>query len=145
MKIVQFLLLASVLVLFGCSSHRTCYPDDWAIMVGSGGGITGGSSGYTIDHNGKISSWRILQPGKEKEVADLFEVGCDSAAFFRTYLGYIGFDTMKYSEVGNWTSFVELRHGELANRVNWTGEKGAAQVRNFYDLFVGFVTSRGKK
>ena len=143
-RIVLLLVCAASLMTTGCSSHRACGKNNWTITVGAGGGITGGSSGYVMECEGKVSSWRILQPAKDKEMTSLFELGCDSTSFYKTYLDLIHFDTISYSATGNWTYFVELHEGERTHRVNWSGETGPAQVKNFYDLFVGFVTSRGK-
>jgi len=131
--------------LAGCSSHRACGSTDWVIEVGSGGGITGGSNGYTIESNGKVSAWQIVQASSEKTTKPLFEIACDSVEFYKTYLDLMRFDTINFSKVGNWTSFVELRQGEVAHRVSWTGDSGPLHVESFHDLLVGFITSRVKR
>ena len=134
-----------VLFLTSCSSHRTCHPDSWVISAGSGGGITGGSSGYDLSCNGKVSSWRILQPGTNREVIEQFELECDSAEFYKTYLDKIKFETIAHAKTGNWTHFVELRRGEQAHRVSWTGEDAPAAVKIFHEMFIGSLNARAKK
>lgn len=148
MKIGQVVLAGlCVLSLFlsGCSSHRTCHPVTWSISAGSGGGVTGGSSGYDLACDGKVEVWRILQPGTNREVTQEFELECDSAEFYRTYLDKINFETISYAKTGNWTHFVELRRGEHAHRVSWTGDDGPAAVKIFHDMFMGSLNARVKK
>jgi hypothetical protein len=146
-RVILLTLSLGVVLTTGCSSHRSCAGGQaWTITVGSGGGVTGGSSGYQMDCEGKLSSWQKMQAGATTVETKLLELGCDSAAFYKTYLDLIRFDTISYAKVGNWTYFVEeLRGGEYIHRVSWTGEDGPAHVRNFYDLFIGSVTSRVKK
>jgi len=53
-----FAILIFLTTLIGCSSHCATKDHDWTITLGSGGGFTGGSSGYTIEGSGKVQSWR---------------------------------------------------------------------------------------
>lgn len=133
-----------IILAGGCSSDKTSGNRNWVITTGSGGGVTGGSSGYSMDRKGQASSWRIVQAGGGKETTKLFELDCDSAKFYKTYLDLIRFDTISFAKTGNWTYFVELAQGEVTHRVSWAGDAGPRLVMSFYDLFTGYITSRTK-
>jgi hypothetical protein len=140
MKIFVFLWL--VVFFAGCSSHKA--SKDWTITIGAGGGITGGSSGFRMDGKGKLESWQIVTPKDAEEKKELFTTECDTSQFFKTYLDFIRFDTIRYVRPSNWTHFVELKAGETVHRVSW-GNEGPMHVQSFYDLFMGFVNSRAKR
>lgn len=132
-------LVCMLLVFAGCSSHKA--SKDWTITVGSGGGITGGSSGFRMNGKGKVESWQIITPRDPEERKELFTTECDTSQFFKTYLDFIGFDTIRYVRPSNWTLFVELKEGETVHRVSWGGD-GPLHVQSFYEMLTGFIKSR---
>jgi hypothetical protein len=129
--------------LIGCSSHCTTKDHDWTITVGSGGGFTGGSSGYTIEGSGKVRSWRTTSATAEKQMRDMPALEAHDAATLKSYLDAIHFDTITSRRPGNMTLFVELKQPNTTHRVNWSNESSIHELQSFYDFALTYLTSLG--
>jgi hypothetical protein len=132
--------LSAFVVGCSCSKPEKPNPLD-VIMIGSGGGISGASSGWRIKRTGEISAWRTMTPGgKESEYASV-KTSPDSVDFFFRYLDEIQFNELKLEQVGNMSFYVE-RSLPTVHRLTWADnpEGGPPEVSVFYRLLMQFAS-----
>lgn len=139
--------LPLALFIAACSAnHNSNTSTDWSITVGSAGGITGGSTGYTIDPTGQASQWTIATASASKQSKAIKNVDPADAQFFRRYLERIRFDTISSGMPANMMHFVELTENGSTRHVQWgvgstTSGAGLAALQKFYDSVLSFLSS----
>ncbi|HRS01235.1 MAG TPA: hypothetical protein P5545_01650 [Bacteroidota bacterium] len=112
--------IVTLLILFGCKSVNIEIPENYSILVGTGGGSLGLWQGYTIQSDGKILSWQGKKAG-------------DNPIFFKNYdnkfpqkiweiilkdsiLKYAGEGNYSY---GNTTNIIKINRNDLLHIIIW--------------------------
>ncbi len=112
--------IVTLLILFGCKSVNIEIPENYSILVGTGGGSLGLWQGYTIQSDGKILSWQGKKAG-------------DNPIFFKNYdnkfpqkiweiilkdsiLKYAGEGNYSY---GNTTNIIKINRNDSLHIIIW--------------------------
>jgi len=112
--------IVTLLILFGCKSVNIEIPENYSILVGTGGGSLGLWQGFTIQSDGKILSWQGKKAG-------------DNPIFFKNYdnkfpqkiweiilkdsiLKYAGEGNYSY---GNTTNIIKINRNDLLHIIIW--------------------------
>lgn len=146
MKILLFLSFFTLIVIAGCGSSGSSTKDTArTISIGTGGGVTGLYTGFTVDKNGHFTRWSA-EPGKTKVVSDFFTTTPDSAAFFFRYLDEISFTSKEFSTPGNMTTLIETDSLGTNHTVKWGNESVTApcEFLNFYSMLKRFIDRHTK-
>jgi hypothetical protein len=139
---------ALILSIVGCSSnHNVMSANSWSISMGSGGGITGGTSGYSIEGTGHVTHWSQATPSATKESTGESTIEASDAGLFRRYLERIRFDTISSSTPSNRNLFVELDSAGSVHRVNWgvgvhSTSSGITDLQRFYDFVLSYLAAQ---
>jgi hypothetical protein len=133
MKTVLLLItaLATAFVWLACKQTKYApgnFPDR-QLRWGSGGGVVGKETTYTLLDNGQIfvreMGGALTESGgtKAKTAKSLYEM-----------IGTLGLDQLKFQHPGNTYDFVEVLNGDSVNRISW-GEKDNPVDPKIKDLF----------
>jgi len=112
--------IVTLLILFGCKSVNIEIPENYSILVGTGGGSLGLWQGFTIQSDGKILSWQGKKAG-------------DNPIFFKNYdnkfpqkiweiilkdsiLKYAGEGNYSY---GNTTNIIKINRNDSLHIIIW--------------------------
>lgn len=142
------LVALTVPIVIGCSGNPgTTHSSAWTITIGSGGGFTGGSSGYIIESSGSVTHWSTASASSAKQSTTEPDIDPSDAAVFKRYLDRVRFDTITSGPSGNMTEFVELVEGSSTHRASWAAgphapNAGLMNLQRFYDFVQSYLASQ---
>jgi hypothetical protein len=109
----------------GCSSSQSTKPEcktlNYAINIGSGGGVTGIYTGNYIDSNGIVYKWEgiVFNKAEKKAIKKLSaEQICKLNDFFIKNKP----DTIIYSKSGNLTDYIILENKDKKISISWVNK-----------------------
>jgi hypothetical protein len=107
------------LLYFSCSSVKSKedYPEDLRISFGSGGGSSGGWSGWIIDSIGNVYSWKGgVQEENTKFIYSLNKKIMGNLWKEITDINLMG---IKYQEPGNFSKYIKIKANGKTNTILW--------------------------
>jgi len=129
--------LLPLILFFSCASLKTekAPKNDFPIIFGNGGGITGKLMEYTLNGNGEIFQKTGLK-GQTKKVKTLTPV--ETAEIFNKFR-QISFDKIQFKHPGNLYYFLRSGSGGTFHEVIWGDNKYTCPdaVSEFYMLIIG--------
>ncbi len=121
--------------LWSCSSSEEVLKryQGVSIAVGTAGGFTGVTQGFTIGTNGSAAAFLGRLDKRKEQVR--FQIEKSTVVDFYTQLEQMKFSELSYNGNGNLNCFVELRTDTLKHRIRWAPGDTLApiEVRRFYD------------
>jgi hypothetical protein len=112
--------IVTLLILFGCKSVNIEIPENYSILVGSGGGSLGLWQGYTIQSDGKILSWQGKKAGDNPLLFKNYD-----KKFPQNIWGIIlGDSILKYAGEGNYsygniTNLIKINRNDSLYTIIW--------------------------
>ena len=136
-KLYSAFLLATF-VLAACSSSNDLTKEKWTITVGSGGGFTGNSSGFTMIETGDVYLWSGKE-GVHERTNKIGTVSVEKAHDYKIRLDSANIGAMNLNSPGNMSTFIELETNGHVDRITWgsTDHPGPPDaLKNWYDDFM---------
>lgn len=134
----QYYLFTLLLLLSACSSNKDLAKQNevslpYNIVVGQGGGFTGGHTGYYIDTLGLVKSFSGISFTKSK----MENIGqLSSAQISDINSSFQAIMNIKYNKVGNMTSYIVITKNNYELRYSWEGtypdQTVPPELVNFY-------------
>ena len=144
MKTILVILFTSMVLMpfMKCKSSKEYTPEtfeDKKLYFGSGGGFAGTYTEYLLLENGqffgrKISTlktdnidWQEFDPIPQKQTKEYFET-----------VDELGLKKTTFNTPGNWSYYLKIEDGEMANKIQWCMEAKPTDDRiiSFYESLV---------
>jgi hypothetical protein len=120
---IQYYLFILLLLFTACSSNKDLTKQDkvslpYNIVVGQGGGFTGGHTGYYIDTLGLVKSFSGVSFARSK----MENIGqLSSSQINEINSSFQAIMNIKYNKVGNMTSYIVIAKYNYELRFSWEG------------------------
>lgn len=126
------LLIVTIFLLPACSkkaaNQQPPMPEDFSLMFGEGGGVTGLWQGHTIQADGTILAWEGKTAGATPRPAGKLSSKQVKALWQQLHATNFFADTTK--DHGNLTTFMRVTANQQTHEASWTPQLGALASKN---------------
>lgn len=110
--------ILAFVIPFVLTSTLSCTEEQWEIITGCSGGVTGGGSGYIVSSQGDLFKWRSSTP-ENLTRAHVSQLPRQTVVEWKSRFEHVRFGELRYKKVGNMTCSLALRTSEDERVVRW--------------------------
>lgn len=110
------ILAAAILLLL--TSTPGCTEEQWEIVIGCTGGVTGGGNGYIVSSQGELFKWQSPTP-KNSMREHVSQLPRQTIIKWQSRLEHVRFKELRINRAGNMTCSLSLQSDKDEHVVRW--------------------------